>query len=210
MRTTVLLADDHAIVRQGLRALLEREGFDVVGEAEDGDEAIQMAQKLRPDVTILDLSMPLLSGADAARKIRTLCPRTKTIILTVHAEDHFVLHALRAKVSGYVLKTKGAADLIHAIHEVCKGMVYLSPDISGTVVTACLAKELIDHDSLTSREHQVLQLIANGKTTKEIAAILNIGFKTAVSHRTRIMEKLGIHNTAGLVRYAIRHGMVQA
>jgi two-component system, NarL family, response regulator NreC len=210
MRITVLIADDHAIVRQGLRALLEREGLDVVGEAADGKEAIRLAQKLRPDVAVLDLTMPFLSGADAARKMRTLCPRTKTIILTVHAEDHFVLQALQGGVSGYVLKTKGAADLVHAIEEVSKGMVYLSPDVSHTVVAACLAKDRIDADPLTSREHQVLELIANGNTTKEIAAFLDIGFKTAVSHRTRIMEKLSIHNTAGLVRYAIRRGMVQA
>ena len=210
MRTTVILADDHAIVRQGLRALLEREGFDVVGEAADGNEAIRIAQKLHPDVAVLDLTMPSLSGADAARKMRKISPRTKTIILTVHAEDHFVLQALQARISGYVLKTKGAADLVHAIQEVSRGMIYLSPDISQTVVAACLAKDPIHADPLTAREHQVLQLIADGKTTKEIAAFLGIGFKTAVSHRTRIMEKLSIHNTAGLVRYAIRKGMLQA
>lgn len=154
--------------------------------------------------------MPFLSGADVARKMRRLCPTTKAIILTVHAEDHCVLQALQAGVSGYVLKTKGAADLVHAIQEVSKGMVYLSPDISHTVVAACLAKDGIQADPLTAREHQVLQLIAEGKTTKEIAAFLDIGFKTAVSHRTRIMEKLSIHNTAGLVRYAIRQGLIQA
>jgi len=209
MPSTVLLADDHLIVRQGLRALLEREGLNVVGEAADGHEAVRIAQKQRPDIAVLDLVMPCLNGVDAARCIRKVSPETKVIILSMHAEDHYVLQALQAGVCGYVLKTKGAADLVQAIHEVSRGMVYLSPDVSRAVVAACLVKDGIPADPLTPRERQVLQLIAEGKTTKQVAAFLGISFNTAVSHRTRIMEKLEVHSAAALVRYAVHQGMVE-
>jgi DNA-binding NarL/FixJ family response regulator len=210
MPNRVLLADDHVIVRQALGALLEREGFEVVGAVGDGQEALRVARERRPDVAILDFSMPLLNGLDAAREILHACPRTRAILLTMHTDDHRVLEALRAGVRGYVVKSQAAADLIRAIHEVLRGATYLSPGISETVVQAYLNKSDVPVDPLSPREREVLQLIAEGKSTKEIAGLLSISFKTAESHRTRLMRKTNIHETASLVRYAVRRGLVQA
>src|SRR6184192_3973826 len=190
MSTRILLADDHEIVRQGLRLLLQREGFEVIGEAANGQEAIRVARESCPDVAVLDYAMPLLNGFDAAREILQACPRAKAILLTMHTEDHYVLEALRAGVKGYVVKTQAAADLVRAIHEVQRGMVYLSPGVSQTVVQAYLTKSDIPPDPLSPREREVLQLIAEGKTTKEVAGLLGISFKTAESHRMRIMRKV--------------------
>jgi len=209
MGLRILLADDHAMVRQGLKALLERDGFEVV-EASDGHEAIQLTRERHPDVAVLDLAMPLLNGLDAAREIRQVSPPTKTILLTMYAEDQYVLEALRAGVRGYVLKTQAGVDLVKAVHEVQRKAVYLSPGVSRAVVEAYLAKTDLAPDPLTPRERQVLQLIAEGKTTKEVASLLGISVKTAESHRSRIMEKLDIHETATLVRYAIRRGLIQS
>lgn len=205
----ILLADDHPIFRQGVRSLLEREGFRISGEADDGLAAIKMAAQLNPEVAVLDLAMPLLNGLDAAREIARASPRTRTILLTMHTEDPYVMRALRAGIRGYVLKSQAAEDLVQAINEVSKGAVYLSPGVSQTIVDAYLAKTDLPPDPLTSREHQVLQLIAEGKTTKEVALLLGVSFKTAESHRGRIMTKLDVHGTAGLVRYAIRQGLTQ-
>jgi DNA-binding NarL/FixJ family response regulator len=209
MAIQVLLADDHQIVRQGLKGLLEREGFKVVGEATDGREAVRLAGKNHPDVAVIDLVMPALNGVDAAREMLRSAPRLKAILLTMHTEDPYVLEALRAGVSGYVLKTQAADDLVQAIREVTRGSIYLSPGISRTVVDAYRSKTDLPPDPLSPREREVLQLVAEGKTTKEVAAILGISVKTAESHRTRIMSKLNIHETAGLVRYAIRRGLIQ-
>ena len=209
MPTRILLADDHLIVRQGLKALLEREGFSVVAEVADGQEAIRSARERCPDVAVLDFGMPLLNGLGAAREILQACPRAKAILLTMHTEDHYVLEALQAGVKGYVVKTQASADLIRAIHEVLRGMMYLSPGVSQAVVEAYLAKSELPVDPLTPREREVLQLVAEGKSTKEIAQLLGISFKTAESHRTRIMKKTSIHETAGLVRYAVRRGLIQ-
>ena len=209
MPTRILLADDHQIVRQGLKALLEREGFAVVAEVADGQEAIRSARERCPDVAVLDFGMPLLNGLGAAREILQACPRAKAILLTMHTEDHYVLEALQAGVKGYVVKTQASADLIRAIHEVLRGMMYLSPGVSQAVVEAYLAKSELPADPLTAREREVLQLVAEGKSTKEIAQLLGISFKTAESHRTRIMKKTSIHETAGLVRYAVRRGLIQ-
>jgi len=209
MSLRIVLADDHGIFRQGVKALLEREGFRVDGEAADGHTAIQMASQLTPDIVVVDLAMPLLNGLDAAREITRVSPRTRTILLTMHAEDPYVARALQAGVRGYVLKSQAAEDLVQAIREVARGAVYLSPGVSQTVVEAYLAKRDLPADPLTPREHQVLQLIAEGKTTKEVAALLGVSVKTAESHRMRIMTKLDIHETAGLVRYAIRQGLVR-
>ncbi len=208
MSLRILLADDHGIFRQGVKALLEREGFRVDGEAGDGHAAIQLAEQLTPDVAVLDLTMPLLNGLDAAREIARLSPRTRTILLTMHTEDPYVAKALAAGIRGYVLKSQAAEDLVQAIREVSKGAVYLSPGVSEAVVEAYLARRELPRDPLTSRERQVLQLIAEGKTTKEVAGLLGVSVKTAESHRMRIMSKLDIHETAGLVRYAIRQGLL--
>jgi two-component system response regulator NreC len=209
MPLRILLADEPLIVRQGVRSLLEQEGLEVVGEAGDGREAVRLAAELRPDIAILDVGMPLLNGLDAAPEIVQASPRTRPILLTLRQEALDVLRALHAGIKGYVLKTQAASDLIQAIREVAQGALYLAPDISRLVVDAYLARREIPPDPLTRRERGVLQLIAESKTTKEIAELLGISFKTAESHRGRIMRKLEIHQTAGLVRYAIRQHLIQ-
>jgi len=210
MRTRVLLADDHGLIRQGLKSLLEGQGFQVVGEASDGHEAVRAAEKTHPDVAILDIRMPVLNGVDATRELKKSSPKTKIIILTQHDENQYVTEALQAGAKGYVLKSQGAEDLVHAIREVCRGAVYLSPSISQTVVGAYLSKGTVSPDVLSGRERQVLQLVGEGKSTKDIAVQLGISVKTAESHRARLMKKLDIHETASLVRYAIRRGLIQA
>jgi len=190
MATRVLLADDHAMVRQGLRLLLQREGLEVVGEAADGEEAVRLATESCPDVAVLDYGMPIMNGLGAAREIMQACPLTKIILLTMHTDDRYVLEAVRLGVKGYVVKTQAPTDLVRAINEVLRGLMYLSP-------------------RLTSREREVLQLVASGKTTKEVAGLLGISVKTAESHRTHILRKLEAPNTAGIVRYAIRQGLIQ-
>ena len=209
MPIRIILADDHLIVRQGLKNLLEEEGYSVVGEAGDGREAVRLAKDLQPDIAVLDLGMPMLNGLGAAREIPQVSPQTRPILLTMHTEDPYVIEALRAGVKGYLLKTQAAQDLVQAIREVSRGAIYLSPGISRTVVEAYLAKTEFPPDPLTQREREVLQLIAEGKTTKEVAVVLGVSVKTAESHRTRIMGKLDIHETASLVRYAIRHRLVE-
>jgi DNA-binding NarL/FixJ family response regulator len=210
MPVRILLADDHQIVRQGLKALLEQKGFIVAGEAADGHEAIQLAVKLRPDVALLDLVMPLINGINVARTILREFPNTKVILLTMHTEEQYVFDALRAGVSGYVVKTDAATDLAHAIDAVLRGAIFVSSKISGGIVQAYIENKGVAVDPLTPRERQVLQLIAEGKTTKEIASLLGISVKTGEAHRTKIMSKLGMHSIAGVVRYAIRHGMIDA
>jgi two-component system, NarL family, response regulator NreC len=209
MGVSVLLADDHPVFRQGLRALLEREKFEILGEASDGLEAIEMAERVQPTVVVMDLAMPALNGIDAAREIVRRVPRSKVILLSMYTEEHHVLEALRAGVKGCVSKSQAAEHLLQAIKDVCAGGVYLSPHVSGAVVQAYLAKTELPYDPLTPRERQVLQLIAEGKTTKEAASVLDVSVKTAETHRTNLMEKLDIHSTAGLVRYAIRRGILQ-
>jgi DNA-binding NarL/FixJ family response regulator len=168
-----------------------------------------MAAKARPDVAILDISMPLLNGIDVARELRESSSKAKVILLTKHDEDQYVTDALRAGVSGYVLKSQVANDLVHAIQEVCRGSVYLSPSISRAVVGAYLSKSDLPADRLSAREHQVLQLVGEGKSTKEVAKHLGVSVKTVESHRAKLMRKLDLHETAGLVRYAIRRGLIQ-
>jgi len=205
----VLLADDHVVVRQGLKVLLEREGFHVVAEASDGQQAVQLAKQFQPDVAVLDVAMPILNGLDAAREIQKVSEKTKPIILTMHTESHYILEGLQAGAKGFVMKTHAAEDLVHAIREASRGRTYLSPEVSQTVVQAYQDKVDVRSEPLSRRERQVLQLIAEGKSTKEVAGLLNISVKTAETHRTRIMEKLDVHETAGLVRYAIRRGMIE-
>lgn len=208
MRTRLLLADDHALIRQGIKHLLEKQGFQVVCEASNGQEALRMAEKHQPDVAILDIGMPVLNGVDTAREMHKSSPNTKVILLTQHAESPYVAEALRAGVKGYVLKSQSADDLIHAIREVSRRFVYLSPCISPAIVAA-YSLSAVPHDPLSGRERQVLQLVCEGKSTKDVAEQLGISVKTADSHRARLMKKLGIHETAGLVRYAVRHGLIQ-
>ena len=201
MSIRLLLADDHAVVRNGLRALLEKEGFQVSAEASDGQEAVRLAAVVHPDIAVLDISMPLLNGLDAARELKKNEEGIKIVLLTRHDEPQYVTEALRAGVKGYVLKNQAATDLVAAI--------YLSPNISRAVMEAYVAKTEPEADPLTPRERQVLQMVGEGKSTKDVARLLGISTKTAESHRARLMRKLDIHETAGLVRYAIRRGLVQ-
>lgn len=207
-RRTVILADDHLMVRQAIRTMLEREGFSVVGEASNGHEAIRLARQLRPMVAILDYGMPLLNGIDAAVEIQKQAPQTQVVMLTMYDDDTQALEALKNGIRGYVLKTQASPDLVTALQEVMLGEVYLSPRISGTVVRSLVSGHELPDELLTSRERQVLQLIAEGRTTKEIAGLLNVSVKTAESHRSHIMQRLDMHNIAGLVRYAIKRGMI--
>lgn len=195
--------------RQGLRVLLEEEGFQFVAEASNGREAVQLCQQHHPEVAILDIAMPLLNGIFAAREIMKSNPRTKVVLLTQHTEDQMVLESLRAGVTGYVLKTRATSELVHALRAVCRGEMYLTQSISRTVVQAFLTKDSLPERPLSDRERQVLQLVAEGKTNKEVASLLGISVNTAESHRTNLMEKLDIHDTAGLVRYALRNGVIQ-
>lgn len=207
---TVILADDHIVVRQALKGLLEREKIQVVGEAADGQDVTSLAGKLTPDVAVIDIVMPILNGIEAAREIRKASPKTRVILLTGHDEEQYVAAALQAGIKGYVLKHQALTDLVQAIHQVCGGKFYLSPGLSRTVVDAFLSKDAAATDPLSPRERQVVQLVAEGKSTKEVAILLGISPKTAESHRTRLMYKLDIHETAGLVRYAVRRGIVEA
>ena len=209
MSIQILLADDHQIVRDGMKAFLEREGYKVNAEAENGQEAARLALKLRPDVVVLDITMPILNGLDAAREILSNAAGTKTILLTMHDERSYVLEGLRIGVKGFVTKTHAAEDLVQAIRCALQDKTYLSPELSEMVFEAIQTKTESLADPLTPRERQVLQLVAEGKTSKESACLLNISPKTAETHRARIMEKLDIHETAGLVRYAIRRGLIE-
>jgi two-component system, NarL family, response regulator NreC len=209
MPIQVVLADDHQIVRDGMKVFLEREGYKVNAEAQNGQEAVRLALKLQPDVVVLDISMPILNGLDAAREILHNAPNTKAILLSMHDESKYVLEGLRLGVKGFVTKTHAAEDLVQAIRQALHGATYVSPELSQAVFEAIQTKSDIVQDPLTPRERQVLQLVAEGKTSKETANLLNISTKTAETHRARIMEKLNIHETAGLVRYAIRRGLIR-
>ena len=209
MSLRILLADDHQVVRQGLRILLERVGFAIVAEAADGCEAVLLSAAHRPDLAILDLSMPKRDGLDAAKRILEREPAMRVVLLTMHTDDHQVVAALQAGVRGYVLKTQVVHDLIQAIRKVIDGGVYLSPGVSRAVIDAYLDNRKIPAERLETREREVLRLVAEGLTSKEIAAVLKLTAKSTESYRERIMTKLDIHDLAGLVRYAIRHGLIQ-
>ena len=209
MALQILVADDHQIVREGISAILERHGFQISGEAANGREAVRLARAHPPDVAILDLSMPQLNGLDAAREILQSHDRPAIILLTMHVEEQQIVAALRAGIRGYVIKTQASKDLINAIREVVAGGIYLSPGAYSVVVEAYLAGRNAPSDPLTLREREVLQLVAEGHSTKEIAGALHLTVKTAESYRSLIMEKLEIHETASLVRYAIRRGLIQ-
>jgi DNA-binding NarL/FixJ family response regulator len=208
MPLRVILADDHQIVRQGIRTLVERQGIEVVAEASDGLTLIEQVRQHLPDLAIVDVSMPGLNGIDATRQMLAAVPTMGVVLLTMHDEELHVSAALRAGVRGYVLKTQAADELMDAIRTVSMGGTYLSPKVSRMVVSAYVSGSDTAADPLTARERVVLQLIAEGRTTKDIAATLNLTVKTAESYRARLMEKLDIHDTAGLVRYAIRRGVI--
>jgi two-component system response regulator NreC len=209
MPTQILLADDHRLVRECLKLLLEQAGFKVAAEVENGYEAVKLAEELRPDVAVLDMAMPILNGLDAAREIQKVSPTTKTILVTMYGEKASILQGVRAGVKGIVLKNYAAEELLRAIREALCGRTYMSPEVSHVLLEAYQGKTELRPDPLSGRERQVLQLIAEGKTTKEVAALFQISIKTVETHRTRIMTKLDIHDTAGLVRYAIRSGLIQ-
>ena len=209
MPLRLLLADDHVLVRQGLRSLLESEGFAVVGEAADGHEVTRLVRSESPDVVVLDIGMPRFNGLNAALELTRTHPRVRVIVLTQHDERQYVAEALRCGVKGYVLKSQAARDLVQAIRRVCQGEVYLSPGVSGAIAEAYGSPATVS-EVLSVRERQVLQLIAEGDSTREIAGRLGISAKTVETHRSKLMQKLDIHDTAGLVRYAIRSGVTPA
>jgi DNA-binding NarL/FixJ family response regulator len=208
----VLLAEDHALVRAGFRALLENlHGIQVVAEASDGREALRLIETHRPDVVLMDITMPGLNGLEAAGRVASEFPYVHVIILSMHANEEYVLQALRAGAAGYLLKDADTTELELAVTAVARGEMYLSPPVSKHVI-ADYVRRVGDESSslvqLTTRQREVLQLIAEGHTTKEIARILDVSVKTAETHRTQLMERLDIHDIAGLVRYAIRVGLV--
>ena len=205
----VLIADDHTVVREGLRALLEAAEIQIVGAVSDGHEAVRLAREAKPDVALLDISMPFLNGIEAAREIHRRVPQTHTLMLTMHTEDRYLLAALRSKTRGIVLKSQASEDLIEAIRAVVRGQFYVSPHLARTVIEAYLAGGNAPRDPLTSRERQILQLLAEGNSTKDSAQVLKLSVKTVQCHRANLMQKLNIHDSAGLVRYALRSGLTE-
>lgn len=210
----VVLADDHALVRAGIRALLERlPGIEVVAEADNGREALQLIKKSAPNLILLDISMAGLGGLEALPRIVKDFPAVKVLILSAHANEEYVLRALRSGAAGYMLKDAAAEELELAIKAVTQDKTYLSPSISRTVVESYLQRAAGEDgpiEQLTARQREILQLIAEGKNTKEIAGTLDISVKTVEAHRLQLMARLNIHNVPGLVRYAIRSGMVSS
>ena len=208
----VLLAEDHTIVRKGLRSLLDDEaGIEIVGEAEDGQQAIELVQRLLPDVVLMDITMPVLNGLEATRQIKKLFPQVKVVVLTVHSTEEYIFQILRAGASGYVVKQAAVSELVQAIQTVRRGDSFLSPSISRQVVEEYgrRAEAMEDkYDKLTDREREVLQLIAEGRTNREIAQLLHVTVKTVEAHRAHLMDKLSLHSTADLTRYALRKGMI--
>ncbi len=211
--TTILLADDHHIVRQGLRVLLNAEqDFTIVGEAKNGLEVVNLVQRLKPDVLIMDLMMPGINGLEVTRQVKQRFPGTRIVILSMHANEGYVLEALRSGASAYVLKDSSAADLVHAVRDVTTGRRYLSPLLSERAMEAYVNKAtdsvLDPYDTLTTREREVLHLSAQGNTSTEIGVKLSISPRTAEIHRANLMRKLGLQTQTDLIRYAIRRGVI--
>jgi len=204
----VVVADDHAIVRAGLRALLDAAGdVTVVAEAADGRAAVEAVERLRPDVLLLDLSMPGLNGVEALRRVREGAPRTRVLVLSMHAAPEYVRPALRAGALGYLVKGAGLDDLLAALRAVAAGRRFLGPEAERVAARAG-ADESDDLDRLTPREREVLQLVAEGRTNREIASALGLSPKTVDAHRTRVMQKLDLHDAQALTRYALRRGLI--
>jgi len=210
-RPRVLMADDHSLILAGLRKLVE-EDCDVVGMVEDGRSLVEAAQTLRPDLILLDISMPLLNGLEAARKLRSLVPESKLIFLTMHASPTYATEAFQIGASGYLLKRSAASELGLAIKAVLQGQHYLTPSLTKDVLDSVLKPSTGERGepisgALTARQREVLQLIAEGRGTKEIATILNVSVKTVEFHKSRLMQQLDLHTTADLTKYAITHGI---
>ncbi|HXW03827.1 MAG TPA: response regulator transcription factor [Vicinamibacterales bacterium] len=211
--TRILIADDHAIVRDGIKALLTlAEDLAVVGEAATGREAIELATRLEPDVILMDVSMPDLGGLESTIEIRKRVPRARIVVLTQYGDPEYVRRFLKAGVSGYVLKKAAGADLVSAIRAVVRGGLVLDPEVARDAfeVAPSTAGSDDDYETLTDREKQVLKLVSEGHSNKEVAAVLNISVKTAMSHREHVMLKLRLHNRTELIRYALRRGVIRA
>jgi len=206
----ILLADDHALVRQGFRRILEAEpDMEIVGEADNGRETVALAEKLRPDVIVMDVGMPELNGIEATRRLSESLPRTSVLALSMHKDSVYVREILRAGARGYLLKDAFDRDLLLAVRAVARGEAYLSPAVSEVVLSDYRRQVRDPLDLLTSREREVLQMLAEGKTNKEIATALQLSVYTVDAHRGRIMEKLNVHSIGELVRFAVRHGLVE-
>jgi len=214
-RVRILLADDHTLVRQGLRKVLEdRPEWEVVAEASDGREAVRLAEQHHPDVAILDVAMPLLNGIEATRQITRRVPATRVLILSMHADEAYVTQILQAGATGYLLKESADIDLMQAVSAVSAGKSFFSPAIA-RVMLDDYVRQLADkgitdrYDALSAREREIFQLIAEGKTNKEIAALLSVSGSTVETHRAHIMEKLDLHSAAEIVLYAVRRGVIR-
>ena len=214
MKPRVLIADDHTLVAEGVEKLLEHE-FQLCSRVADGRALVRAVEKDKPDIALVDIALPLLNGLDACRQIRKSMPEVKLLILTMHSEQYFVTEAFRAGVSGYVLKQSVAEELVFAIKEVLKGRLYVSPSVAENLVEQALNPAEArpsglqgGSDKLSARQREVLQLIAEGQSTKEIASTLNVSIKTIEFHKTRIMKQLGVHSTAELTKHAISLGLI--
>jgi DNA-binding NarL/FixJ family response regulator len=205
----ILLADDHAVVRQGFKMILAAQpDMEIVGEAGNGREALDLAGQLQPDVIVMDVAMPELNGIEATRRVADLSPRSRVLALSMHKDSVYVREILRAGARGYLLKDSISSDLLAAVRAVARGEGYLSPGVSDAVLNDYRRHVTDPIDLLTSREREVLQMIAEGKTNKEIATVLNLSVYTVDAHRGRIMEKLNVHSVTDLVRFAVRCGLV--
>jgi DNA-binding NarL/FixJ family response regulator len=213
MSVTVLLADDHPIVRQGMRNLLEAEtGYLVVGEAEDGLQAVQLAEQFKPDVAVVDMMMPRLNGLEAIRQITARVPHTRCIVLSMQSADPYVVQALKAGASGYVLKDSGPSEVVNAIQQVLSGRRYLSPQLSEKLIDLFITKvesDVLDpYNALTTREREILQLAAEGLSNSNIAEQLSISTRTVEQHRQSMMNKMGFNNQTELIRFALKRGIL--
>lgn len=214
-KITVLIADDHALFREGIRALLSKyEDLEVVGEAANGEEAIEGVKKLSPDIVLMDIAMPGLGGLEATLELKKISPEVKILVLTQYHNQEYLYRFLRAGVSGYVLKRAAGVELVSAIRAVQRGGTFLHPDMAPAVIEGYLgglqpSQQDDPYEALTDREKQVLKLVAEGQTNKDIAEALKISVKTAMAHRANIAAKLGIHNRAELVKFALRRGIIE-
>lgn len=205
----ILLADDHAVVRQGFKMILGAQSdMEIVGEAGNGREAVELAEQLKPDVVVMDVAMPELNGIEATRRLAESVPHARVVALSMHKDSVYVREILRAGARGYLLKDSVAADLVSAVRAVARGEGYLSPSVSNAVLDDYRRHVTNPIDLLTSREREVLQMLAEGKTNKEIATVLNLSVYTVDAHRGRIMEKLNFHSINELVRFALRNGLI--